>query len=85
MQVVGGSGGHAVTLIGGTNNTITNAGQLSTADGQNGVVIYATGGGNNAITNSGLIVGSVDLGSGNNSLTNVNGGVFLAGPIVNLG
>ena len=79
------AGGHALSLLGGTNNTITSAGTLTTTDGQTGLVIEATGGGNNTIVNSGLIVGSVDLGSGNNTLTNVNGGVFLAGPIVNLG
>jgi uncharacterized protein with beta-barrel porin domain len=85
VQLVGGSGtGHAVAILGGTNNTITNAGSLSTADGLTGVVIYADTG-NNSITNSGTIVGSIDLGSGVNSLTNVNGGVFLAGPLVNLG
>ena len=84
VAIEGGAGGHAVSLLGGTNNTVTNGGTLTTADGKTGVVIYASGG-NNTITNSGTIIGSVDLGSGNNSLTNVAGGVFLAGPIVNLG
>jgi outer membrane autotransporter protein len=84
VNITGGLGGSALSLLGGTSNTVTTAGTLTTADGQTGTVITATGG-NNAITNYGLIVGSIDLGSGNNSLTNAVGGAFLAGPIVNLG
>src|SRR3546814_4200839 len=63
---------------------IVNAGTLATLDDLDGMVIYAEGG-NNSITNSGLIVGSIDLSSGNNSFTNSEGGIFLAGPVVNLG
>ncbi|WP_152523470.1 autotransporter outer membrane beta-barrel domain-containing protein [Sphingobium baderi] len=84
VEVVGGIGGHALSLLGGTDNSVTNAGTLATQDGQDGMVIYAQGG-NNSITNSGLIVGSIDLGAGNNSFTNTEGGIFLAGPIVNMG
>jgi outer membrane autotransporter protein len=84
VTVTGGAGGHAVAVLGGGDNTISNAGELSTADGKTGMVIEAVGG-NNAITNSGMIVGSIDLGSGANSFQNVDGGVFLAGPVVNLG
>src|SRR3546814_7739504 len=63
---------------------IVNAGTLATLDDLDGMVIYAEGG-NNSITNSGLIVGSIDLSQGNNSFTNSEGGIFLAGPEVTLG
>lgn len=82
--MVGGLGGHAVSLLGGADNTVTNAGTLQTMDGQEGLVIYAEGG-NNTIVNSGTIVGSIDLGEGFNSFTNVDGGIFLAGSLVNVG
>src|SRR3546814_17856005 len=84
VNVVGGKGGHALSLLGGADNMIVNAGTLATLDDLDGMVIYAEGG-NNSITNSGLIVGSIDLSSGNNSFTNSEGGIFLAGPVVNLG
>src|SRR3546814_2266378 len=48
------------------------------------MVVHAEGG-NNCITNSGRVVGSIDLCSGNNSVTSYGGGSFLAGPVVNLG
>src|SRR3546814_8529054 len=69
VNVVGGKGGHALSLLGGADNMIVNAGTLATLDDLDGMVIYAEGG-NNSITNSGLIVGSIDLSSGNNSSTN---------------
>src|SRR3546814_10355492 len=65
VNVVGGKGGHALSLLGGADNMIVNAGTLATLDDLDGMVIYAEGG-NNSITNSGLIVGSIDLSSGNN-------------------
>ena len=85
VQVVGGQGGHALTILGGSSGTVTSAGTLATTDGVDGVVIVSQGGGDVTIVNSGLIEGSIDLGAGGGSLTNVAGGVFIAGPVVNLG
>ncbi|WP_160736742.1 autotransporter outer membrane beta-barrel domain-containing protein [Altericroceibacterium endophyticum] len=84
VDIVGGKGGNALSLLGGADNTITTAGTLQTLDGDDGMVIFAEGG-NNTIVNSGLVIGSIDLGEGDNSFTNVDGGQFLAGPIVNVG
>jgi uncharacterized protein with beta-barrel porin domain len=85
VNVLGGTGdGHAVSLLGGATNTVTTAGFLSTVDGLPGFVI--TGGvGNDNILNDYFVTGSVDLDGGLNTFHNRTTGVFISGPIVNLG
>jgi uncharacterized protein YhjY with autotransporter beta-barrel domain len=80
--VQGGSGqGVGVRIADGANNTLQNAGIIQALSG-NAVV---GGNGNETITNTGRIIGSVDLGGGQNAIYNLNGGKVEAGPNVNLG
>ncbi len=52
--------GNAIALVGGTSNTITNAGTLTTVSSVNGMTI--TGGmASNAVVNTNYVIGSVDL------------------------
>jgi uncharacterized protein with beta-barrel porin domain len=85
VKVIGGTGdGHAVSLLGGANNTITNFGALATVDGLSGLVI--TGGiGNDLVINNCFVIGSVDLDGGLNAFDNRPTGVFISGSTVNLG
>ncbi|UGV26591.1 hypothetical protein E0H22_13355 [Rhodopseudomonas boonkerdii] len=93
--VIGGANGatttNAVRFAGGAANTLTTYASLATMAGINGTAV--TGGiGNEAITSYGHIVGSIDLGSGTNTLNNkaynnnpsLFAGVFDAGPTINL-
>src|SRR3546814_11645799 len=81
VNVVCGKGGHALSLLGGADNMIVNAGTLVTLDDLDGMVTYAEGG-NKSITKSGLIVCSIDLSSSNNRFTNSDAAIFLLGPAV---
>jgi uncharacterized protein with beta-barrel porin domain len=91
--IEGGSGqGAGVVILDGNNNTLNNAGKITTILGINGYAIRATDG-NDAVNNAGWIVGSVDLGTGTNSIDNkpynptsaTISGVFDAGMTINLG
>lgn len=80
--------GVGVWIIDGDNNTVSNRGTITTANGvDGGMAIYATGsdllnadlakrqlGGNEAISNFGTVTGSIDLGIGTNSFVNENDG-----------
>jgi uncharacterized protein with beta-barrel porin domain len=80
--VSGGTGtGAGVTLLGGTNNTLTNMGTVMAVSG----LAIAGDTGNNTINNSGTVIGNVTLGSGANAFNNVTGGFFNAGTTVDLG
>ena len=70
-------------LAQGDNNTFVNSGTLS-ASGTGANAMKFVGNGNTA-SNFGLIAGNADLGSGDNALNNMAGGVFLMGPAVNVG
>lgn len=84
VEILGGAGnGHAVSLLGGANNVITNAGALLTVDGLAGTPITG-GAGNDNVVNCGFVLGSVDLDGGTNTFDNKPGGVFSSGAVVNL-
>lgn len=90
-MVVGGDGGHALELDGGTKNTIGNTGTIATYGGVNDLVIRSANG-DNTLTNGavGLIIGSIDLTSANeagvtNSITNEDGGTMHMGSRIVLG
>jgi uncharacterized protein with beta-barrel porin domain len=83
---------NAVTFSGGANNTLTSFALLATMAGVNGTAV--TGGvGNEAITSFGHMIGSIDLGTGTNSIDNkpyntnpsLSAGVFDSGVTANLG
>jgi hypothetical protein len=83
--VEGGTGtGAGVGFLDGANNTLTNHGLITDVDGFAGQAISG-GAGNEAVSNFGAVWGSVGLGGGANSFHNQAGGVFLAGPTVDLG
>ena len=86
--VTGGPGYAGVEFIQGNNNTLQNYGTITSADGINGMAVKGAYG-NEAVTNFGTIIGDVDLCSGLcigiNSLNNMAGGTFNAGPTVSLG
>jgi len=73
-----------VRLLDGADNTLTNHGAITTLNGANGTAILGTGG-NESINNYGIIIGSVDLGGGNNQFNNFSNSWFNAGGTVNLG
>ncbi len=76
--ITGGSNTATVSLVGGTDNTLTNEGQLQSSGGLDATVIEALSG-NDAITNAGVFVGSFDLGSGQNLFDNQDGALMLLG------
>src|SRR5262249_19683962 len=94
--VSGGAGGgsltNAVTFAGGATNTLTNFAKLTTAAGIGGMTVSG-GVGDEAITNFGHMIGSIELGSGTNSIDNkpyntnpsTSAGVFDSGATINLG
>jgi hypothetical protein len=79
-----GTSGAAVEFVGGMNNALVNNGVITTLTGTNGYAVVSDSG-NTAITNNGVMVGSVSLAPGTNSLTNSQTGVFITGPTINLG
>ncbi len=58
-----------VRLVGGNDNNIINGGTISTSSGIGGFAIHATAG-NDDVENFGVISGSIDLGSGSNTIRN---------------
>src|SRR5262249_8362129 len=72
-----------VSGIFGTVNTVT-GGVPSTVSATTGFAIRATGG-NDAVINTGLMMGSVDLGQGVNSIDNKLNAFFDAGAVVSVG
>jgi uncharacterized protein with beta-barrel porin domain len=85
VEILGGAGnGHAISLLGGADNLITNAGSLLTADGLAGTPITG-GAGNDNVVNSGFVLGSIDLDGGLNTFDNKPTGVFNSGSTVDLG
>jgi uncharacterized protein YhjY with autotransporter beta-barrel domain len=83
--VQGGWGSSAgVRLLDGAENTLTNYGAITTLNGVNGTAVLGTGG-NESINNCGVIIGSVDLGTGNNQFNNFSNSWFNAGNTINLG
>ena len=83
--VSGGSGtGAAVRFIGGSTNTLTNYGTLTTAKGYNGVTVVG-GSGNEDFENYGTLVGQVQLGGGTNVFNNHVGATIAAGTALDLG
>ena len=96
QSVFGGTDGatttNAVRFSGGATNTLSTYALLTTMAGINGTTV--TGGiGNEAITNFGHMIGSIDLGSGTNTINNrpynnnpsLSAGVFDSGSTINLG
>ncbi|WP_293292418.1 hypothetical protein [Oricola sp.] len=89
----GGSGGHAVSIEGGTSNTLDNSagGEIFTLGGVSDVAITG-GAASEAVVNGagGWILGSIDLDFGNvdgtgNTVENQAGATFIAGSDVDLG
>ncbi|OYX86507.1 MAG: hypothetical protein B7Y84_14015, partial [Azorhizobium sp. 32-67-21] len=82
--VSGGKGalGAGITLSGGADNSIGIAANAA-VQGLGGVAILA-GAANEIVQNAGTVTGSVDLGLGTNAFTNLAGGVFNAGDVVQL-
>ncbi|WP_323760504.1 autotransporter outer membrane beta-barrel domain-containing protein [Maricaulis sp.] len=79
--VRGGSGsGVGVAFEGGSTNQLTSFGSVSSVSG---LAITGTDG-NDAVSNFGLVVGSLDLGSGDNSFDNVAGSTFVAMDTIDL-
>lgn len=76
--------GEAITILDGTKTLVTNRGMIHTTAGIDGTALYATDG-DDEVENSGTIVGSVDLGAGDNRFTNLAGAVFRPGPTMNVG
>jgi uncharacterized protein with beta-barrel porin domain len=94
--VLGGANGatttNAVSFAGGATNTLTTYALLTTMSGINGTTV--TGGiGSEAISNFGHMIGSIDLGTGTNTINNkpynnnptLSAGVFDSGSTINLG
>ncbi len=83
--VTGGSGsGTGVSMIGGVNNTLVNNSVLTTTEGIGGLALFCTSG-NDAITNHAQIVGSINLGTGSNLVTNSLHAAIFSGGALNLG
>ena len=81
----GGSGTSAgVWFADGGNNTLYNFNTITTLNGIAGNAIIG-GTGNETINNDGTVIGSVDLGPGQNQFNNYSGSRLNAGATVNLG
>ncbi|MHA1108998.1 MAG: hypothetical protein ACTSQV_07770, partial [Alphaproteobacteria bacterium] len=76
--------GVGVRFKGSGQNTLNNAGTITSVDGASGEAIFA-GLGDETITNSGVITGSIDLGGGINVFTNRFGATLNSGRTINLG
>lgn len=91
--------GIGVLIVDGKDNTLTNKGTITTADGvdagwailaggsdpDNATVAKQQKGGNEAISNFGTVTGSVDLGIGTNSFVNETTGTFNSGRFAKFG
>jgi autotransporter-associated beta strand protein len=82
--VAGGSGGAAVRIADGSQNTINNYATLTTLDGLRGTTVLG-GAGHDTMHNWGSVIGSIDLGGGNNAFVNEASGTFIGGDRVTLG
>ena len=82
--IVGGSDASVVVLEGGRANQFTNHGEVWSLDGEAGTAVLATSGGD-TIENHGLLIGSVDLGRGANTLVNHAAARFDAGATIHVG
>ena len=83
--IMGGTGqGTGISILGGANNQLNNEGIITTALSVDGYAIRGATG-NDHIDNRGQIIGSIDLGSGMNSVTNITNRHFDSGSVVNLG
>jgi hypothetical protein len=81
-HVRGGSGtGIGVFYDGGNNNTLTSTGSVSAVSGQ--AITMTTG--NDTVENYGLVIGNIDLGSGNNAFNNHIDSNFVAFSTIDLG
>ncbi len=74
-----GLAGPAITIVGTFANSITNSGLITSAGAS---PVIGTGVGNDTLTNSGTITGSVDLGGGANTFSNLAGGRLNAGTLL---
>jgi len=83
-SVLGGVKGVGVNVVDGASNSITNRGNIWSVDGIAGTAIRGTGGAER-LDNYGTVVGSIDLGEGANSVSNLRTGQFFAGPTIALG
>ena len=84
-MIVGGTGtGAGVSIMNGARNQLNNAGLIASMLGFDGFAVRA-GAGDDRIVNTGTIVGSMDLGTGANSMLNNNGATFMSGRTVALG
>ncbi len=77
----GTSGGSAVGFYGGSTNTLTNYGSLSSLSGQ---AIYGNSG-DETVHNHGTVTGNVNLGGGTNNFINQSAGTFNSTWTVDLG
>jgi hypothetical protein len=83
--ILGGAGeGAGVLMMGGGDNRLTNDGAIGSVLGINGYAIRSTTG-NDTIDNNGLMIGSLALGGGINSVTNRAGAQFDFGATIDLG
>ena len=81
----GGAGSSAgVWFADGGNNTLYNFNTITTLNGIAGNAIIG-GAGNETINNDGTVIGSIDLGAGQNQFNNYSGGRLNAGAVINLG
>ncbi|WP_217570755.1 hypothetical protein [Mesorhizobium sp. GbtcB19] len=77
--------GVGVWIVDGKNNTISNKGTITTANGTEGGWAILSGDAKEAVTNYGTVTGSFDLGAGANSFTNSANAIFNAGADAKLG
>ena len=80
----GGGTSAGVWFADGGNNTLVNFNTVTTLNGIAGNAIIG-GTGNETINNDGIVIGSVELGAGQNQFNNYSGSRLNAGPIINLG
>ncbi len=86
-SVIGGIGGTAILISGGSNNLIMNSGVIGTVDGADGVAVATDANvaeGDETILNFGTVFGSVQLGGGENFFRNEVDAMFLAGSTIQL-
>jgi len=84
--VQGGTGADStgVEFADGAANSLVNHGTVMAADGIGGWAVRG-GGGDEAVTSDGVLIGSIDLGAGTNSLHNEAAGVVYSGATIALG
>ncbi|NJC08634.1 hypothetical protein GGQ62_001632 [Polymorphobacter fuscus] len=76
----------AIAILGGATNTINNAGLIAGIDGTAAAAIAINSiGGPTVLNNSGTVTGSFLNGAGANVVNNLDGGVFDARDVINLG